>query len=84
MCGILGTVNIEVDNLLLDQIKHRGPDYGKIEKYYIGDDSIYFGHRRLSIIDLSEFGNQPMNSACNNYSIIFNGEIYNHNELRKD
>ncbi len=84
MCGILGAVNFEFDNTLLDQIKHRGPDYGKIEKYTIGEDSVIFGHRRLSIIDLSESGNQPMNSICNNYSIIFNGEIYNHKELRNE
>jgi len=60
-------------------IYHRGPDAGGT---YI-DDSVGLCHRRLSIIDLSEAGNQPMFSRCGNYVIVFNGEIYNFLELRE-
>tara|TARA_Y100000780_G_scaffold231737_1_gene258647 strand:+ start:19828 stop:21726 length:1899 start_codon:yes stop_codon:yes gene_type:complete len=60
-------------------IYHRGPDAGGT---YI-DDSVGLCHRRLSIIDLSEAGNQPMFSGCGNYVIVFNGEIYNFLELRE-
>jgi asparagine synthase (glutamine-hydrolysing) len=83
MCGILGTVNKLFDNSTLDLIKHRGPNDCGIEKFSANDHTVQFGHRRLSIIDLSSAGHQPMNSACNRFSIVFNGEIYNHLELRK-
>lgn len=83
MCGILGSINFDFDDSVLDTIKHRGPDFGKITKYN-KKDLVCFGHRRLSIVDLSESGNQPMETKDEQYSIIFNGEIYNHLELRKD
>jgi len=83
MCGIVGTVNKPFDNQTLDLIRHRGPDDGDIVKLEAGDDEIYLGHRRLSIQDLSKAGHQPMYSACRKFVIIFNGEIYNHLELRE-
>lgn len=83
MCGILGSVNIGLNSTVLDTIKHRGPDDFGLERFAINGHKIELNHRRLSIIDLSPAGHQPMNTACNNYSVIFNGEIYNHEELRQ-
>src|ERR1017187_7047524 len=58
---------------------HRGPD----DKGIYNADNITLAHTRLSIIELSELGHQPMNSSCGRYVISYNGEIYNHLELRK-
>lgn len=84
MCGILGSINLKIDSDTLDTMSHRGPDDFGIENYLVGTNSVQFAHRRLSIIDLSPAGHQPMNTFCNDYSIIFNGEIYNHLQLRKN
>lgn len=84
MCGIAGFVsksqNKEKDlNKMLDRIRHRGPDG---EGTYI-DGDFALGHRRLSIIDLKT-GDQPMVSIDKNFVIVFNGEIYNYQELKED
>jgi asparagine synthase (glutamine-hydrolysing) len=79
MCGIVGTVNVKA-SLNLDVICHRGPDDQGIYE----DWPVKLGHLRLSIQDLSERGHQPFHSSDNKYTIIFNGEIYNHWEIRKD
>ena len=85
MCGILGqisnlTINQDLFTSDLLKLKHRGPDdYGT---YF--DNTIALGQTRLSIIDLSKKGHQPMISNCENYIIIFNGEIYNFEEIRAD
>ena len=84
MCGILGSVNLFFDKDVLDLIKHRGPDDFGLERFEFNNNKITFGHRRLSIVDLSPTGHQPMSSSCGNYLIVFNGEIYNHLELRKE
>ena len=82
MCGITGIISknkIEKDIIepMTDTIIHRGPDgFG----YYYGEKFV-FGHRRLSIVDLSDAGHQPM-QYLNRYVITFNGEVYNHLELR--
>ena len=82
MCGISGIISkkrIEKDIIepMTDTIIHRGPDgFG----YYYGEKFV-FGHRRLSIVDLSDAGHQPM-EYLNRYVITFNGEVYNHLELR--
>ena len=60
-------------------ISHRGPD----NLDYWEDENIIIGHNRLAIQDLSINGNQPFSSNCGRYIIVFNGEIYNHLELRK-
>lgn len=61
-------------------ISHRGPDN---EGFWLSDcERVFFAHRRLSVVDLSLDGNQPMQSDCGQYSIVFNGEIYNFRELR--
>jgi len=87
MCGIAGaTRNLLGDNpaSLLGRMNevmlHRGPDMGE-ETF---DSHMGLCHRRLSIIDLSEDGRQPMHSADGRYVIVFNGEIYNFLELRKE
>jgi asparagine synthase (glutamine-hydrolysing) len=82
MCGING-FNFRDESLIQkmnEKIKHRGPDQDGI----FLDEGISLGHRRLSIIDLSENGKQPMFNEDKSLYIIFNGEIYNFKELRKD
>lgn len=86
MCGISGIINrnnAPIDNRLIqnmnDCISHRGPDG---EGFFIGEN-FAFGHRRLSILDLSKDGSQPMEYQSNNI-ITFNGEIYNYIELREE
>jgi len=84
MCGIVGSINKPFGDEILDLLHHRGPDDRGLERLVIGEKvEICFGHTRLSIQDLSPAGHQPMYSHCGNYLIIFNGEIYNHLELRK-
>jgi asparagine synthase (glutamine-hydrolysing) len=87
MCGICGVFGYrdgapasehEV-RAMADAIAHRGPDG---EGYFV-DGAVGLGHRRLSIIDLSAAGAQPMHSASGRYVIVFNGEIYNYLELRQ-
>lgn len=81
MCGIVGGIGfLNVDEeKILSFIAHRGPDSSGFYK----QDFLFFGHTRLSIQDLSENGNQPMFSSDGRYVIIFNGEVYNHLEIRK-
>lgn len=86
MCGIAGIIgdnwNRELQGeieKMTDQIIHRGPD----GVGYYEDDKFVFGHRRLSIIDLSDLGKQPM-EYMDRYVITYNGEIYNYLELRED
>jgi asparagine synthase (glutamine-hydrolysing) len=89
MCGICGFLDYSKSNnknilkSMTLSIGHRGPDhlgsfFLETEKFNLG-----FGHTRLSILDLSATGNQPMNSSNNRYSIIYNGEIYNFRCLKK-
>ncbi|SFJ46859.1 asparagine synthase (glutamine-hydrolyzing) [Myroides guanonis] len=83
MCGILGSINLKINQVSLDTIFHRGPDSGAIEEFNIQGNKVYFGHRRLAIVDLTETGHQPMFTSDSKFAIIFNGEIYNHLELRE-
>jgi len=83
MCGILGSINKPFGDEVLKLIHHRGPDSRNIVDYSVNDIPITLAHTRLSIVDLSEAGSQPMVSQCGNYTIVFNGEIYNHIDLRK-
>lgn len=81
MCGITGFYSVEDKNMLqrmTESLHHRGPDqYG-----YYSDARCSLGHRRLSIIDLSEKGRQPLSNTDGSLWIVFNGEIYNFKELR--
>lgn len=83
MCGIAGSINCVTEEKNLSLIAHRGPDHQALVELQVGGSRVYMGHTRLSILDLSEAGNQPMFSDCGNYCIIFNGEVYNHQELRQ-
>lgn len=87
MCGITGIFSItKIDKLdkrisaMNDAIIHRGPDAGS---FFI-KNNIGLGHRRLSIIDISETANQPMHSNSNIWHVVFNGEIYNFNEIKEE
>lgn len=90
MCGICGFItdhNITKSNLIEmnNTLAHRGPnDHG--EEIYIGGPNLYVGmaQRRLSIIDLSQKGHQPMHSLDRRVSLVFNGEIYNYRELKEE
>jgi asparagine synthase (glutamine-hydrolysing) len=85
MCGINGIYGLE-DTLLAKQkvsamntcMKHRGPD----DEGVFAKEKIALGHRRLSIIDLSPAGHQPMQSVDKRYHIVYNGELYNYKELK--
>lgn len=87
MCGIVGLlhcdgepVSPDVVKAMRDVLEHRGPDGDGL---YV-DGNIGLGHRRLSIIDLRAIANQPMLSTDGRWSLVFNGEIYNHLDLRRD
>ena len=83
MCGILGCFGFNDKNLVRkagDRMNHRGPDmHGSYS-----NRNIELFHRRLSIIDLSEKGKQPMLNENGDIAIVFNGEIYNFKELREN
>src|SRR5215831_11507202 len=90
MCGIVGIFNhasaeeVNSDTLILmrDSMTHRGPDDSGL--YISPDRSVGLGHRRLSIIDLTSAGRQPMSDDESRLWITFNGEIYNFVELRRN
>ena len=87
MCGIAGfcnfhgSVKMQEDNLekMKQRMLHRGPDAGG--SYISEDGKVALGHRRLSIVDLSEAGLQPMKSHSGRYVMVYNGEIYNYKKL---
>ena len=91
MCGIAGYWDFRagtqreelaaVASAMIHTLVHRGPDDGAV--WTDAAAGIALGHRRLSILDLSARGSQPMHSACGRYAITFNGEIYNFAELRE-
>lgn len=87
MCGFVGFADTlqEIDKMktindMMSTIIHRGPDSGD----FFSDDRITLGFRRLSIIDLSDEGSQPMFNEDKSCVMVFNGEIYNYQELRSD
>lgn len=89
MCGIAGRVvrdgehhglSIETRARVLDSIRHRGPDAAG----EFCDATTWFGHRRLSIIDLSDAARQPMRTGDGRYVITYNGEVYNFAELARE
>ena len=84
MCGILGTLNFPFDVGVLDLIRHRGPDDAGMTQAVVGRHAVALSHRRLSILDLSPAGHQPMWSIGGQHAIVFNGEIYNHFDFRDD
>jgi asparagine synthase (glutamine-hydrolysing) len=87
MCGIVGALSLngtrldeEVITTMRQQLVHRGPDD---QGLYV-DSNLGLGHVRLSIIDLSPLGHQPMSNASSNTWVVYNGEIYNFEEVRDD
>jgi len=92
MCGITGFIERDsprdTDRLaalirdMTDTMVHRGPDSSGT--WLDAERGVALGHRRLSIRDLSPAGHQPMVSACERYSIVYNGEVYSHEEMRAD
>ena len=83
MCGICGFVgNGDIKDLasMMDAMPYRGPD--DAGQWNNGED-LYLGQLRLSIVDLSD-GHQPMLSSDGSLAVVFNGEIYNHHELRRE
>ena len=90
MCGICGYISrkrITEEQLraMNDTMYHRGPDDGGAEIYEMrGGWQVGFAQRRLSILDLSQLGHQPMHSEDRRISVVYNGEIYNFQELREE
>lgn len=86
MCGIVGILNWKAppDTLLAaemtDRLMHRGPDARNI----VAQRPIVLGHRRLAIIDLSESANQPMVDQSGHFWLVYNGEVYNFREVRRE
>jgi asparagine synthase (glutamine-hydrolysing) len=85
MCGIAGIYNLQLTgkqegaiHRMTNRLSHRGPDAEGI----FFNEYVSLGHRRLSIIDVSEAANQPLWDHCHRFAIIFNGEIYNYRELK--
>ena len=86
MCGLAGIVALDGRSpdrgrvrAMADALAHRGPDG---EGFY-DEGPAAFGHRRLAVIDLSEDGRQPMTDTTARFTVVYNGEIYNHVELRR-
>lgn len=89
MCGIAGIFKLNQEKIeksdlikFTDSLEHRGPDGAGYE--LLCNDIVGFGHRRLSILDLSEAGKQPMSYADGRYWICYNGEVFNFQEIRKE
>ena len=86
MCGICGEYRLDGSlpslhtvQVMMEKLEKRGPDHAGT----FSDGALAFGHRRLSILDLSEKGNQPMIDPQLSLALVFNGTLYNHPELRK-
>jgi asparagine synthase (glutamine-hydrolysing) len=90
MCGIAGfcdfTSRSDYSTLknMTDTLAHRGPDDHGYQVFQDANAIIGLGHRRLSILDLSTLGRQPMRTPDNRYHIVYNGEVYNYTEIQKD
>ncbi len=85
MCGIVGWIgnNAPLSSKVLlstlNSLKHRGPDHGN---HVVFEHNNFLGHRRLAVIDLEARSNQPMKSPCGRYWLVYNGELFNHADLR--
>ncbi len=83
MCGIVGAMGLQDRDLvrsMMDAVRHRGPDDSG---FYVGD-GVSLGHMRLSIIDLSARGRQPMGNEDGTIQITYNGEVFNYRQLRAE
>ena len=86
MCGIVGTLTPKAplpdSSRLLASLRHRGPD--RQAEWTSPDGSVWLGHTRLAILDLSKAGDQPMRDEATGNVLVLNGEIYNHLDLRRE
>ena len=84
MCGIFGGTNLsnQTKDNIISLMHHRGPDGSG--SYFDKNHQVFLAHTRLSIIDISANGSQPMTDITGNFVITFNGEIYNFKELKKE
>src|SRR5215470_16360662 len=90
MCGITGYLGSNQTNKVQERmlrsmtaaLRHRGPD--DLGFWIEAESGVGLGHRRLSILDLSPAGHQPMRSACCRYVMAFNGEVYNFADIRQE
>jgi len=85
MCGIVGVIGLADQSLITRMtasLAHRGPDDSNT--LLLDEEQVALGHRRLSIIDLSAAGRQPMTSASGRFILVYNGELYNYRELRHE
>ena len=86
MCGIFAASLVKTTqydfSLALEAIDHRGPDGSGI--YWSDDKHCFLGHKRLTIIDLTNNGSQPISDSLDRFALTFNGEIYNYRELKND
>ena len=86
MCGIIGTTNLKISNSLfsvaLEKISRRGPD----NQGFLKKDKVFFGHSRLTIIDVDKRSNQPFvyRHKDHNITISYNGEIYNYKNIKAE
>jgi asparagine synthase (glutamine-hydrolysing) len=88
MCGIAGFLSARAGEWgestlvrMADAVRERGPDAAGY--WFVPDEGVGLGHRRLSVLDLSSAGSQPMQSPSGRYVLVLNGEIYNHDDLRQ-
>src|SRR5258708_8811385 len=89
MCGIVGVFSFAGPRVgerdieaMCDRLVHRGPDGAGV--WLSQDGRVGLGHRRLSIIDLSSLASQPMANHDGSIQVVFNGDIYNHAEVRRE
>ena len=88
MCGLAGYVDFSGEKdisilQMLDSIKHRGPDALGTRQFNSGEVKVALGHVRLSIIDVTSGADQPQSDLSDRYHIVYNGEVYNYNEIRE-
>lgn len=88
MCGIAGVIGMQVSSdttdSMLSSLRHRGPDGSNSWRSSNSEKPAWFGHTRLSVLDLDARSNQPMVSDCGRWVLVYNGEIYNFLELRQE
>ncbi len=84
MCGLIVAVNAPLTEVERDLLRHRGPDDAGLKNLQVGPHTVAMGHRRLSIVDLSAAGHQPMETDDGGLVLVYNGEVYNHAELRRE
>ena len=82
ICGMFGIFDTAGLGKMVSRLNHRGPDDKGF--FFYEENNVALGHTRLSIIDLSESGNQPMYSSNGSHIIVYNGEVYNYLEIRKE